>query len=263
MKISNSILILLFLSVYTFGQKNSSVKNYQLGTSALESKNFPEAISLLTLSIDENPTANAFFNRAVAHYNQGDTCSFCNDLKNAEKLNDLDAKTLFLKNCILSKIIGNIPDSLKLNHPYISKLEILYNKCNQDSTVIVWSADKGHSDSILLVDFEALGKDFFLVVDDPPEFTGGDFARMKFLQNNIRYPKEARDSGIQGIVYLSFTVEKDGTISNITIRQSPNIYLSEEASRVVRLMPKWKPGSILGKPVRVQFTMPIKFTLAR
>jgi protein TonB len=102
----------------------------------------------------------------------------------------------------------------------------------------------------------------FMVVENAPAFPGGDGARMKFLQDNIKYPQMARDSGIQGTVYVTFVVERNGNVTDVKILRGIGGGCDEEAVRVVQNMPKWEPGKQRGKPVRVQFNMPIKFTLA-
>jgi len=94
-----------------------------------------------------------------------------------------------------------------------------------------------------------------------PSFPGGEAARMKFLQENINYPQMARESGIQGTVYVTFVVEPSGAVSDVRILRGIGGGCDEEAVRVVQSMPEWFPGKQLGKAVRVQFNMPIKFTL--
>jgi protein TonB len=104
--------------------------------------------------------------------------------------------------------------------------------------------------------------EIFTVVEESPSFPGGDEARIKFLQGNITYPTMARESGIQGTVYVTFVVEKGGNVSDVKILRGIGGGCDEEAIRVIRAMPKWNPGKQRGKSVRVQFNMPIKFTLA-
>lgn len=94
-----------------------------------------------------------------------------------------------------------------------------------------------------------------------PEFIGGPDALDEFLKKNIKYPAEAKEKGIQGKVYVQFVVEKDGTVTNVTVRRSANALLDAEAVRVVKLMPAWKPGTNRGKKVRVRYTLPVSFTL--
>lgn len=108
---------------------------------------------------------------------------------------------------------------------------------------------------------EVFEQQIFLVVEEDPEFVGGDAARMKFLSENIVYPQMARESGIQGTVYLTFVIERDGSVTDIQVLRGIGGGCDEEAIRVVKNMPKWKPGKQRGKPVRVQFRLPIKFVL--
>jgi protein TonB len=94
-----------------------------------------------------------------------------------------------------------------------------------------------------------------------PQFPGGDEARVKYMVENVKYPETSKDKGVQGSVYVSFVVEKDGRITNTKVIRGVEKSLDAEAFRVVSAMPKWIPGSEKGKPVRVQFNMPIQFKL--
>ena len=101
----------------------------------------------------------------------------------------------------------------------------------------------------------------FDVVEQMPQFPGGMPALMKWLQDNMKYPKEAQDAKQQGRVIVSFVVEKDGSITNVRVVKSVAPALDEEAIRVVKAMPKWNPGMQNGEPVRVNYTVPISFQL--
>lgn len=98
--------------------------------------------------------------------------------------------------------------------------------------------------------------------EEEPSFPGGETARLNFLRSNISYPRLAREAGIQGTVYLSFVVEKDGAISNVFVERGVGGGCDEEAVRVTTMMPKWSPGKQGRHPVRVRYYMPIKFVLA-
>ena len=108
---------------------------------------------------------------------------------------------------------------------------------------------------------EVVEMEIFTVVESMPGYPGGDAARMQFLQENIKYPQMARESGIQGTVYVTFVVETDGRVTDVRVLRGIGGGCDEEAIRVIQAMPKWVPGKQRGKPVRVQFNMPIKFTL--
>lgn len=101
----------------------------------------------------------------------------------------------------------------------------------------------------------------FLSVEVMPEYAGGNAALAKFLQKNLRYPRNASDAGIGGKVYVQFVVGKDGNISNIDILKGLGFGCDEEAQRVIKLMPRWNPGKQSGRNVTVKFTLPIVFQL--
>ena len=101
----------------------------------------------------------------------------------------------------------------------------------------------------------------YTVVDQQPEFPGGEAAMMAYIKSNLKYPAFASENGIQGRVTLSFVVEKDGSISNIEILHSPAEELNQEAIRLVKTMPKWKPGVLKGEKVRVKYVLPVTFRL--
>ncbi len=101
----------------------------------------------------------------------------------------------------------------------------------------------------------------FKAPEKMPEFQGGIAALMHYLATNIKYPPYAKEAGIQGRVFINFVVERDGSISTVKVLRGIGGGCDEEAVRVVKAMPKWKPGLQRGKPVRVSFNLPVKFTL--
>ena len=102
----------------------------------------------------------------------------------------------------------------------------------------------------------------FDVVEQMPEFPGGQEALMQFLRQEVKYPKEAFKDGVQGRVVVQFVVEKDGSISEVEVVKKVNEHLDAEAVRVVNAMPKWKTGKQKGENVRVKYTLPISFRLS-
>ncbi len=101
----------------------------------------------------------------------------------------------------------------------------------------------------------------FTIVEWPPRFPGGEPARIQFMQEHLRYPEEAKNAGIEGTVFVSFVVEKDGSISDISVLRGIGGGCDEEAVRVVSKMPNWEPAMQRGDQVRVRFNMPIRFVL--
>ena len=101
----------------------------------------------------------------------------------------------------------------------------------------------------------------FNIVEKMPEFPGGTEAMMKYVAQNVKYPEEAKEKGISGRVFVSFVIEKDGSVSNVEVLRGIGGGCDEEAVRVVKSMPKWTPGMQKGKPVRVNYNMPFFFKL--
>lgn len=100
-------------------------------------------------------------------------------------------------------------------------------------------------------------------VEQMPEFPGGMPAMIEFLQINLKYPKDAIKQQVGGRVMVMFVVETDGTLSNVRVAKKVFPSLDSEAVRVVKTMPKWKPGKEKGRPVRVNFTLPVVFSLKK
>ncbi len=101
----------------------------------------------------------------------------------------------------------------------------------------------------------------FDVVEEMPSFPGGSAALMSYLSSNTKYPVVAQENGVQGRVIVSFVVERDGSISDVKVARSVDPSLDREAQRVVKSMPKWKPGKQNGSAVRVKYTVPVVFRL--
>ncbi|MGC9355372.1 MAG: TonB family protein [Mariniphaga sp.] len=101
----------------------------------------------------------------------------------------------------------------------------------------------------------------FFIVEEMPEFPGGELALRQYIANAIKYPVIAQENGIQGRVYVTFVVNTDGSVADARIARGVDPSLDKEALRVVNSLPKWKPGKQRGKPVRVSYTVPINFVL--
>ena len=101
----------------------------------------------------------------------------------------------------------------------------------------------------------------FSIVEQMPEFPGGEDSLRNFIRRTIKYPDSAKESKVEGTVYVNFTIEKDGNISNPRILRGIGSGYDEETLRVIKLMPKWIPGEENGQTVRVQYNLPVKFKL--
>ena len=107
------------------------------------------------------------------------------------------------------------------------------------------------------------GKEVFTIVEVQPAYPGGEKARQKFLADHIQYPQKAKENNIQGTVFATFIVETDGALSNYTILRGIGAGCDEEVLRVLKLMPKWNPGTQKGVAVRVRMNIPVKFMFVK
>lgn len=103
--------------------------------------------------------------------------------------------------------------------------------------------------------------EIFMIVEEMPEFPGGQEALQKYLVENIRYPVIAEENGIQGRVFVSFVINQKGEVTNATVMRGVDSHLDREALRVIQAMPKWKPGKQRNSPVRVSCVVPVNFVL--
>lgn len=103
--------------------------------------------------------------------------------------------------------------------------------------------------------------EIFTIVEDKPTFPGGDGAMYKYLGKSIDYPSQARRMGIEGRVFVQFIVGKDGAIREVQAIKGIGAGCDEEAVRVIKAMPKWKPGKQRGRPVQVRMVLPVFFKL--
>jgi len=122
--------------------------------------------------------------------------------------------------------------------------------------------------SLVLVSAIAFGQNsdgeeakIFTIVEQMPEYPGGNDAMVKFIQQNIHYPQRERDNNIQGRAVVGFVVNEDGSLSDITIKKRVSPSIDSEALRVVSLMPHFRPGRQQGRAVKVNFVLPIMFKL--
>ena len=112
-----------------------------------------------------------------------------------------------------------------------------------------------------VVEDDVVEQEIFKIVEEMPSFPGGEQKLMEFVGKNIKYPQIARETGIQGRVFVNFVVEPDGSVSNVSVLRGIGGGCDEEAMRVVKSMPKWKPGKQRGKAVRVSYQIPVFFKL--
>ncbi len=127
---------------------------------------------------------------------------------------------------------------------------------------------EGTDDAIIIPEektavVEPVSDEIFLAVEQPPTFPGGEGELYKYLQKNLVYPQMENEAGISGTCYVGFVIEKDGSVTGVTLLRgvTGGPACNKEALRVVKSMPAWKAGKQNGRAVRVQYSVPIRFTL--
>ena len=146
-------------------------------------------------------------------------------------------------------------------------LNIVEDDAEIEETTIASTEDQAEfveitDDVPIVVEEPEQEEQIFQVVEERPQFPGGDAELMKYLQKNIKYPTICQEQGIQGRVIVQFVVNTDGSIVDPQVIKPVNPHLDKEALRVISTMPKWSPGKQRGKAVRVRFTVPVTFRLS-
>nr|WP_321409071.1 TonB family protein [uncultured Carboxylicivirga sp.] len=142
-----------------------------------------------------------------------------------------------------------LPDRVS-NFAVASNLVVL-NDCELDEELEFYDTESSEDFSVPV----------FQIIEKMPEFPGGEAALNNFITSNIQFPESAAENGISGTVYVSFTIDVDGSVTDVKVLRSVSKELDEEAMRIIKLMPKWSPGKQRGKSVKTSFTVPVRFTL--
>lgn len=247
-KLKYILIILLFSlpSVFSFAQQKAANINYEKGNGYFASKEYEKAIEYYTFSIEQFPAADAYFNRALSFYELNDSCNYCDDIRMAAIFGDAEAGKLYKKRCVINDIVLNATDSIRQEYPGYSYTLISLRKCSNENEIGYCNNKHEYIESIYV---------------KMPEYPGGDEARVRFLRDNVIYPPIAKENNMQGTVYISFIVEKNGALSNIKILKGLGGGLNKEALRVIKLMPRWKPATRNGVPIKIKFNMPLRWTL--
>ena len=148
-----------------------------------------------------------------------------------------------------------------------TELKIVDNDATITNEAVVFDADAKNAENteikpvVTEIEDEDVEETIYVVVEEEPDFPGGMEALLKYLQENIQYPQLAKENNITGKVFVTFVVEKDGRVTQVKLLRDIGGGCGNEAMRVVKAMPKWKPGKQQGRPVRTQFNLPVVFNL--
>ena len=138
-------------------------------------------------------------------------------------------------------------------------IEIVEDEVEIENEIEIEDTESDEEEAIEIIEED--DDEVFMVVENMPEFPGGDLGLMKYIQKKVKYPPIAKEYNITGKVYISFVVDKSGSVTNVKVVRGVDKNLDAEAVRVIKSLPKYKPGKQRGKAVRVMFTVPINFTL--
>lgn len=157
-------------------------------------------------------------------------------------------------------LVAKVTEAAKADTLKGKPVGVLVSKIDgKDLPAIVEDPDDGGATPV--ADGGSDGKTYD-VVEEMPQYPGGIEAMMTFLRDNLKYPAEPAEQNIQGRVIVQFVVDKDGNVTNPTVKRSVDPQLDAEALRVVKAMPKWTPGKVGGKAVNVKYTLPVTFALS-
>jgi TonB family protein len=247
--------------------------------------------------VNTNPNPNSYFDLALTRAKLGDKCAFCRFLDSASFYRNKEDKlwSLFKKKCCLNKtmqIIDSAQKDFKIFNIISTssctgeRKEFRFIKINQQNDTVldypVSAFPKGYIvriDNTELIGVQKLSlyidtissdldqlncnsdKVKYIISEEMASFPGGEMDMYSWLGNNIKYPIDAKETGVAGIVIITFVIEKDGSLTDVQVLNGIGAGCDEEAVRVIKAMPKWIPGKQNGIPVRTQFNLPIRFTL--
>ncbi|MCK9220942.1 MAG: energy transducer TonB [Bacteroidales bacterium] len=270
--------LLFLVLIICFGEiqgQGKAKKQFNQGLKQFKDKNYSLADSLFKLSLTEEPSAEKFKTLAMLYKEKGDLCASCRYLNKAIFLNDKNAFELYRKQCQKIDTIRYNNQSDK-GYKYLSVMT--HDTCEKQSRQLFikrksvtemdyafYISDTNKLRPTKMTEFPDVDINLqYLLFIKPqilPTFPGGEEARIDFLVKNIIYPEKSKWRGSSGDVFVTFIVNNDGTLSDISILRSVDVEIDNESLRVVRLMPKWEPGKVNGKAVRTKFNLPIRFTI--
>jgi TonB family protein len=260
MKTLKLISLLILFSLEINGQTRMKVRfNNSEGIKHFRSGNLQDAITSFTKSIDLLPNAEAFYYRAKVYFELNHMQEYCDDIEMASCYLFKDAKQLTNNTCYITDTIyvdklNQQSDSLSYEYMKISQKSKLKNK--------LFFTVKNRKEEVIFA-YSIIDQDtiYGQLPVDMPEFPNGEQGLLSYLSKSIRYPDKAKAAGITGTVFVTFIIDESGEVKNAHIWTGIGGGCDEEALRVINLMPKWKPGLYNNTAVKVQYGLPIRFTL--
>jgi TonB family protein len=227
------------------------------GKEALQVGESEKALVLLNQCTANFSLPEAILLRADIQLKAGDTCKACSELRNADGIPDNAIGTAYRKLCAETRMEHRIPADIKINIPDVQYMERQRDICTNQYVLYAVSGSAGLTTRTNLLNINR--EPVFAIAEEMAQFNGGDKALQNYLKTNLIYPEDAKNAKKKGSVYVSFIVEKDGSLSAISIVKSLDKSCDAEAIRLVKNMPAWIPATSRGKSVRVKLIQPIRF----
>jgi len=242
---------LVFLSFSGFNQiydsKPDALRNIEEGKTLLEQGDTEKAIEKFSFAINHGAEKSALLLRAEAYLKLADTCNSCKDFFLMNKLRyDTVVINYLLKICLTYDTIRSHDISLYLEYPKYNYTLLEIRKCTGDTILSYWDANDDFIQSSSAT---------------PVKYHRGNKAFNKFIKNNVRYPQEAMEQGIQGTIIIKFNVLHDGTLDNFTILKEIGGGCEAELIRVFKTIPKLQPATKNGIPIKTDFTYYFTWTI--
>jgi len=282
------ILLSIFIASSCFAQKEQEAAELLgQGLKAYSAKEYTKADSLFQLSLELNEDAQAFLYSGNNKLMLKDTCAACSAFQKAQELGGSNAADRFNANCIISDSLF-FPEDIDKKVLHLAAYSTLRKaRCSHSveqlfhlpstksgngkdhQLIVTFSIDDPSwpTDSLIsLENIELLPQlnKVYTVTETAPTIkeNGSALSAMSILMhtmNNMKYPQEAKDQGIQGTVIVYFVIDEDGKKTDFKVLQSVHKLLDEEALRVAKSLPEVGPASVGGKPVKLAYTMPLRF----
>lgn len=245
------LIYLVSISLSGFNQiydsKPDALRNIEEGKALLEQGDTEKAIEKFSFAINHGAEKSALLLRAEAYLKLADTCNSCKDFFLINKLRyDTIVINSLLKICLTYDTIRSHDISLYLEYPKYNYTLLEIRKCTGDTILSYWDANDDFIQSTSAT---------------PVKYQRGNKAFNKFIKNNVRYPQEALEQGIQGTIIIKFNVLHDGTLDNFTILKEIGGGCEAELIRVFKTIPKFQPATKNGIPIKTDFTYYFTWTI--
>jgi TonB family protein len=230
------------------------------GMKHFKAMEYRQAIDYFTQALEIKHDGDVYYQRGMSYYHLEQYDSCCTDLQSAARRANKLAQAYLNDFCN------------RIDTVYMDKSCNVVDKSNHEYMEITTTGKYTEYKNIQRLNREGkLVHDFcidrsdtiYTVVEEKAEYPGGEMALVKYLSENLRFPDYARDHGISGRIFITFIIDKSGYVTDVQLLRGIGGGCDEEAMRVVSSMPKWTPAKINGKPVEIQYTIPINYSVRR